>query len=291
MLPAICFNTTECLSPSDILGAAIGAFAGFLCAYWIFWLEQRKNRKNEEQRIRDLFEEVHGILDEANKSWLVTAEDYRTLSAQYEQDPYQLHMRPVSIAPAHLALDRLDRIAALGAFRQVMGRKAGREDWREFMELIDTMTEHRILRERAVLSIMEDFNQQSLTFDDLCQELRATLIGMIDTLPATSPITQVIMKIRDATQDAGLLTADKYHALIVEPVLALVNTHKMPHPDHTIVLSLMYKAHGVYVHLEQSGRLLGTEAKRFADEISEHTKDAVGLMRRMNGGRERTERN
>ncbi len=267
----------------DIIGAALGAFLGFLGAYAILRLEQRKARKKAEQRIRDLFEDVVAILKEANEAWLVTAEDYRTLSAQYEVDPYQLHMRVVSTNPSHLTLDRLDRHALLVAFRQVIGRETGREAWLEFMELIDTNTEHRILREGAVLSIMEDFNRQSVAFDDLCQDLRATLIALLDTLPVDNPLVPDIKKIQDKAQDAGLLTAEKYHVLIVEPVLQLVNTHKLPQPEHTMVLSLMYKAHAMYIRVKQSGALLGTESKRFADEIAVYADDAVQLMQRMKG--------
>lgn len=286
MLETICFNTAECLSIADILGASIGALLGFISAYSIFRLEQRKGEKTEEQRIRDLFTDVRGILDEANKAWLDTVKDYRTLSAKYEKDPYQLHMRVVSTNPAQLTLERLDRLALLEAFRRVMGLKAGREGWLALMELIDTMTEHRSLREHAVLSIMEDFNRQSVAFDDLCQELRATLIALLDTLPVDNPLVPDIKQIRDETQDVGLLTADKYHALIVQPVLGLVNAHMLPQTDHTIVLSLMYKAQTMYVRLKQSGMLLGTESKRFADEIAEYGKEVDSLLRRMKVSRD-----
>ena len=276
---------SELMNRADFVGAAFGAFLGFLLALvvllidrWINWFQQLADKKR-------LFKDILTLVERETEAARDAEQGYGALAQAYAEKPLEMHPRRIHVNTGLRTLDRMDRERILAAYRRMAGRKRGWELWREALRFIDGLSAQYPYQEAAVLSSMEDMASVGDRYDAHCREVGlwlSTIGAELQTqLPAGHPLVARIHAIVSAVQNIGYVPMTELHERLILPVGELFRDGSLNLRNAFPLAEVFSKAradHGRYgqITLELQGTL-----KRFAKDMGETARDGECMRDRM----------
>ncbi len=270
---------------ADFLGAAFGAFLGFLLALvillierWINWFQQRADRKHLVKDIQVLIEKECSAARDA-------AEHYEALASGYTAQPYMMQPRPIHVNVGLRALDRMDRQVILAALRRIAGRDKGWELWRELLRFVDGLCTHYPFQETAILSSMVDMNTVAQAYDQHTRQVHLWAATIGDEVQRTGPeglaLAGQIHGILAKTHNIGFVPMTDLHSLLILPLSELFKTSELNLRNALPLAEEHTKARAAYARYGEITRVLAQSLRAFARNLNETATEGERLRDRM----------
>lgn len=276
----------ELIGRADFVGAAFGAFLGFVLALvvllferFINWLQQRADKKR-------LFRDILTIVEKECSAARDAAEHYEELARHYTAEPHVMQPRPIHINVGLRTLDRMDRQVMLAAFRRVAGRDKGWELWRELMRFVDGLGAHYPFQETAILSSMEDMNAVAQDYDKHTRQVHlwaATIGSEAQHMgPPRLELAGAIHAILGQVLNIGFVPMTELHRLLILPLGELFKTGALNLRNALPLAEEHNKARAAFARTEEITKELAQNLQVFASSLKETAKDGECLRDRMN---------
>lgn len=276
MMTLLCwcgFHISDYFQWSDfwsLLGAAIGAFLGFLAASQIYKKEREDNQTDEMAFRRQQVETTMRLVAATGRNARRAGEMHQELLDDYEKERYGIHPRPIQINTTLITLDRSDRDELLLAFRRI-APNAALDLWDATWQLVDGLKQTQALNESAVLVNQKDLMNVAAQMGSECRQLllmtSLAAAGATAITPASEAGRRELLALENKNEDAGFVTVGVMYDNLVIPLNQLIKDGVISYRDSYPLVETLSKAHAAYMRYGQ-----------IVDELKEGLLDCVKIF-------------
>lgn len=273
----------DLISRADFVGAAFGAFLGFLLALIVLLIERLINWFQQRADKKQLFKDILAIIEKECAGARDAADHYEELAKRYTDKPHDMQPRPIHINVGLRTLDRMDRQVMLAALRRVAGRSKGWELWRELLRFVDGLGAHYPFQETAILSSMEDMNEVEQAFDKHTRQVHfwAMTIGSEARRLGLQPMVTSIDGVLAKVQNIGMVPMTHLHDLLVVPIGELFKVGTLNLQNALPLAEEHTKARAAFARRAEITKELSSNLRIFATSLDGIARDGECLRDRM----------
>lgn len=270
---------------ADFVGAAFGAFLGFVLALVLLIVERIISWVQLRRDQRRLFRDILTIVAKECSAARDAAKHYGELASRYVADPHTMQPRPIHVNVGLRTLDRMDRQVMLAAFRRVAGRDKGWELWRELLRFVDGLGAHYPFQEVAILSSMEDMNAVEQDYDKHTRQVHLWAATIGTEAQGVSPeglaLAGKIHAILGRVQNIGFVPMPELHELLILPLGELFKSGALNLRNALPLAEEHTKARAAFDRTKEITRELAQNLQGFATSLNDTAKDGECLRDRM----------
>jgi hypothetical protein len=276
----------ELIDRADFVGAAFGAFLGFVLALGLLLIERFINWLQLRSDRRRLFKDILWIVQKECTAARDAADHYEALAQSYTAEPHAMQPRPIHVNVGLRTLDRMDRQVMLAAFRRVAGRDKGWELWRELMRFVDGLGAQYPFQETAILSSMEDMNAVAQDYDKHTRQVHlwaATIGSEAQHMgPPGLALAGEINTILTSIRNIGFVPMSELHKFLIMPLGGLFKTGSLNLRNALPLAEEHTKARAAYGRSGEIAKELAQNLREFGASLNETAREGECLRDRMN---------